>query len=59
LNLPLQRQVEDRTMPERTRTVAQLLGYADDARLLIINADDFGMCARAATSLASVLIATC
>jgi len=22
-------------MPERTRTVAQLLGYADDARLLI------------------------
>lgn len=31
-------------MPERTRTVAQLLGYADDARLLIINADDFGMC---------------
>ncbi len=31
-------------MPERTRTVAQLLGYPDDARLLIINADDFGMC---------------
>jgi predicted glycoside hydrolase/deacetylase ChbG (UPF0249 family) len=31
-------------MPERTRTVAQLLGYASDARLLIINADDFGMC---------------
>jgi hypothetical protein len=30
LNLPLQRQVEDRTMPERTRTVAQLLGYTDD-----------------------------
>lgn len=22
----------------------RLLGYADDARLLIINADDFGMC---------------
>jgi predicted glycoside hydrolase/deacetylase ChbG (UPF0249 family) len=31
-------------MRERTRTVAQLLGYPDDARLLIINADDFGMC---------------
>jgi predicted glycoside hydrolase/deacetylase ChbG (UPF0249 family) len=31
-------------MPERTRSTAQLLGYADDARLLIINADDFGMC---------------
>jgi predicted glycoside hydrolase/deacetylase ChbG (UPF0249 family) len=31
-------------MPERTQTVAQLLGYPDDARLLIINADDFGMC---------------
>ncbi|HVO27428.1 MAG TPA: polysaccharide deacetylase family protein [Candidatus Margulisiibacteriota bacterium] len=31
-------------MPERTRTVAQLLGYPDDAHLLIINADDFGMC---------------
>lgn len=30
-------------MPERSQTVAQLLGYADDARLLIINADDFGM----------------
>jgi len=31
-------------MPERTQTVAQLLGYSDDARLLIVNADDFGMC---------------
>jgi chitin disaccharide deacetylase len=31
-------------MPERFRSTAQLLGYADDARLLIINADDFGMC---------------
>jgi hypothetical protein len=31
-------------MPERSRTLAQLLGYADDARLLVINADDFGMC---------------
>jgi len=31
-------------MPERSRTLVQLLGYADDARLLIINADDFGMC---------------
>jgi predicted glycoside hydrolase/deacetylase ChbG (UPF0249 family) len=31
-------------MPERSRSAAQLLGYADDARLLIINADDFGMC---------------
>jgi len=28
--------------PERTTN--QQLGYADDARLLIINADDFGMC---------------
>lgn len=27
-----------------TRTLAQLLGHADDARLLIVNADDFGMC---------------
>ncbi|MFI5398749.1 MAG: polysaccharide deacetylase family protein [Candidatus Binatia bacterium] len=31
-------------MPERSRSTAQLLGYPDDARLLIINADDFGMC---------------
>src|SRR5258708_33278000 len=31
-------------MAERSRTLAQLLGYGDDARLLIINADDFGMC---------------
>src|SRR5437773_10403328 len=31
-------------MPERSRSVAQLLAHADDARLLIINADDFGMC---------------
>ena len=31
-------------MSQRTQTLAQLLGYSDDARLLIINADDFGMC---------------
>jgi chitin disaccharide deacetylase len=31
-------------MSERSRSVAQLLGYASDARLLIINGDDFGMC---------------
>lgn len=31
-------------MPQRPHSLAQLLGYADDARLLIINADDFGMC---------------
>jgi len=31
-------------MSERTQTTAQLLGYPADARLLIINADDFGMC---------------
>jgi predicted glycoside hydrolase/deacetylase ChbG (UPF0249 family) len=31
-------------MAERSRTLAQLLGYAGDTRLLIINADDFGMC---------------
>src|SRR5574340_349432 len=31
-------------MAQRTQTVAQLLGYPADARLLIINADDFGMC---------------
>jgi predicted glycoside hydrolase/deacetylase ChbG (UPF0249 family) len=31
-------------MPERSRTLAQLLGHPDDARLLVINADDFGMC---------------
>lgn len=30
-------------MAERTRTLVQLLGYPD-ARLLIINADAFGMC---------------
>jgi predicted glycoside hydrolase/deacetylase ChbG (UPF0249 family) len=29
---------------ERSRSLAQLLGRADGARLLIINADDFGMC---------------
>lgn len=31
-------------MPERSRSLAELLGYSADARLLIINADDFGMC---------------
>lgn len=32
-------------MPQpRTSTTNRLLGYPDDARLLIINADDFGMC---------------
>ena len=31
-------------MPERSRSTAELLGYPNDARLLIINADDFGMC---------------
>lgn len=31
-------------MSERSRSVAELLGYPADARLLIINADDFGMC---------------
>ncbi len=30
-------------MPTYSQT-NRLLGYADDARLLIINADDFGMC---------------
>lgn len=29
---------------ERTATLAQLLGRHDDAKLLLINADDFGMC---------------
>jgi predicted glycoside hydrolase/deacetylase ChbG (UPF0249 family) len=29
---------------ERSRMLSQLLGYAADARVLIINADDFGMC---------------
>jgi len=31
-------------MTERTRSTAELLGYAAEARLMIINADDFGMC---------------
>ncbi len=31
-------------MSGRSRSVAELLGYPADARLLIINADDFGMC---------------
>ncbi len=31
-------------MSERTQTLGQLLGYPGDARLLVINADDFGMC---------------
>jgi predicted glycoside hydrolase/deacetylase ChbG (UPF0249 family) len=31
-------------MSERSKSLAQLLGFSDDARLLIINADDFGMC---------------
>jgi predicted glycoside hydrolase/deacetylase ChbG (UPF0249 family) len=30
--------------PPRTSLTNKLLGYPDDARLLIINADDFGMC---------------
>ncbi len=32
------------TTSAQTRQSNRLLGYADDARLLIINADDFGMC---------------
>src|SRR5262249_53107958 len=31
-------------MTERSRSLGQLLGFADDARVLIVNADDFGMC---------------
>jgi len=31
-------------MAQRSRSLAQLLGYSEDARLLIVNADDFGMC---------------
>jgi|SRR5579862_1083369 len=31
-------------MSEPTQTLGQMLGYAADTRLLIINADDFGMC---------------
>ena len=30
--------------PPAERRTNRLLGYPDDARLLIINADDFGMC---------------
>ena len=29
---------------EREVTTAERLGYSDEARLLIVNADDFGMC---------------
>jgi len=31
-------------MSERSQSLGQLLGYPEDARLLIINGDDFGMC---------------
>jgi predicted glycoside hydrolase/deacetylase ChbG (UPF0249 family) len=31
-------------MTQRSQSLAQLLGYPSDARLLIVNADDFGMC---------------
>src|SRR5688500_18597377 len=31
-------------VPMNGHSVNRLLGYPDDARLLIINADDFGMC---------------
>ncbi|HYD48657.1 MAG TPA: polysaccharide deacetylase family protein [Terriglobales bacterium] len=31
-------------MPKREYSLARLLGYDDEARLLIVNADDFGMC---------------
>lgn len=31
-------------MTDQSQTVAQRLGYPEDGRLLIINADDFGMC---------------
>src|SRR5258708_5088651 len=31
-------------MPDETKSTAERLGYAADARVLILNADDFGMC---------------
>jgi len=40
--------------PERLTN--RLLGYADDARLLIINADDFGMCQSNNTAILDCLI---
>ena len=37
------------------RHTNRLLGYPDDARLLIINADDFGMCHTANAAIARSL----
>ena len=37
------------------RTANRLLGYADDARLLIVNADDFGMCGSVNEAVLSVI----
>ena len=31
-------------MANETKSTAERLGYAADARVLILNADDFGMC---------------
>ena len=31
-------------MATETKSTAERLGYAPDARVLILNADDFGMC---------------
>jgi hypothetical protein len=31
-------------VPNKQESTNHILGYPDDARLLIVNADDFGMC---------------
>jgi predicted glycoside hydrolase/deacetylase ChbG (UPF0249 family) len=36
--------MDEQTEPNPERSTAQVLGYPPDARLLMINADDFGMC---------------
>jgi predicted glycoside hydrolase/deacetylase ChbG (UPF0249 family) len=35
---------ENANMPEQAKSTAERLSYAADARVLIVNADDFGMC---------------
>jgi chitin disaccharide deacetylase len=52
--LPLGAQLSEATMTNTSQT-NRLLGYPDDARLLLINADDFGVCQSINTAILRTL----